>query len=295
MSLPVDRRLLLAGLSGLTLSALMPSGARAAADGPAAVAAIEAKVGGRLGVAVRDSGDGRAFGHRADERFASCSTGKLLLAAATLLRVDRGEEDLARRIAYGRADLVPYSPVLEPGLAEGSLGVEAIARAAVVLSDNGAANLLLAALGGPAAMTAWARAFGDEVTRVDRGEPDLNSAEPGDPRDTTTPTAMLGHLDRLLLGAALSPASRARLFGWMVESPTGKRRLRGGIPADWTAGDKTGTGGHGTTADVALLQPPGRAPILVAAYLTECPAPIADREAALAAVGRLVAGWATSR
>ncbi len=253
------------------------------------LAALEARGGGRLGVAALDTGSGRRLAFRGGERFPLCSTFKVLLAGAVLARVEAGQEALDRRIPFSQADLVDHSPITSARLAEGGLSVEELCAATVRESDNAAANLLLKALGGPGALTAFARSLGDARTRLDRLEPELNSALPGDPRDTTTPRAMVDNLKALLLGDALSAAGRQRLEGWMITCATGKARLRAGVPAHWVVGDKTGAGLHGTVNDVAILRPPDRAPILVAAYFTGSRAAWADREALLAEVGRLVA------
>jgi beta-lactamase class A len=262
---------------------------QAARSAPARLAALEARAGGRLGVAALDTGTGRRIAHRGEERFPLCSTFKVLLAGAVLARVEKGQERLDRPIAYTKADLLEYAPVAAARLAEGRMTVEALCAAAVEASDNTAANLLLQALGGPGEVTAFARGLGDPVTRLDRTEPTLNTALPGDPRDTTTPAAMVESLKAMLLGGGLEPDSCQRLEGWMRGSLTGGDRLRAGLPATWTIGDKTGTGDRGTVNDVAILRPPGRAPILVAAYYTGSRAPLKDRNAVLAEVGRIVA------
>ena len=263
------------------------------------LAAIEARTGGRLGVAVLDTGSGRRIEYRAHERFAMCSTFKLLLAGAVLVRVDAGNESLDRRVAYGPADLLEYAPVAKEHVARGSLPVSALCAAAVEVSDNTAANLLLVTLGGPEGLTRYARSLGDEATRLDRMEPELNANAPGDPRDSTTPAAMLTSLSRLLVGDALTATSRARLETWLVKSRTGAARLRAGLPPTWRAGDKTGTCNNGATNDVAIAWPPGRPPVLAAAYFTGSTAPLAEREAALAEVGGVIATdpntWPASR
>jgi beta-lactamase class A len=258
------------------------------ASAAARLAALEARAGGRLGVAVLDTGSGRRLGHRGGERFPLCSTFKVLLAGAVLARVDAGQEALDRRLSYSQADLLDYAPVTTAHVAEGGLTVRDLCAAAVEVSDNTAANLLLRTLGGPGAITAFARSLGDPVTRLDRTEPTLNTALPGDPRDTTTPTALVDTLRALLLGPALKLASRQRLEGWMAACTTGRNRLRAGLPADWSVGDKTGSGERGTVNDVAILRPPHRAPILVAVYYTGSSAPMEDRNAVLAEVGRIV-------
>lgn len=261
----------------------------AAERAQARFAALEAASGGRLGVQVRDTGTAATFGYRADERFPLCSTFKLLAAGAVLARVDAGAESLERRIAYGPADLVEYSPATQPRLGEGAMALGALCEAAITLSDNTAANLILATLGGPPGLTRSLRTLGDSVTRLDRTEPTLNEALPGDPRDTTTPAAMLATTEALTLGTALTPASRAILVGWLRANRTGDTRLRAQLPEGWRVGDKTGSGERGTANDVGLLWPPDGAPILVAVYLTGTQAPPALRNATIAEVGRAVA------
>jgi beta-lactamase class A len=249
---------------------------------------LEQSIGGRLGVAVLDTGTGVTLGHRADERFPMCSTFKLLAAAAVLARVDREQERLDRRISFSKADLLEYAPVTTARVNEGSMTLAELCAAAITVSDNTAANLILATIGGPAGLTSHARSLGDRVTRLDRIEPTLNEATPGDSRDTTSPKAMLRNLRTLLLGKALSTTSRDTLQRWLVANTTGDARLRAGLPADWRVGDKTGSGEHGTTNDVAILWPPARDPILIAAYLTGNNAPSAVRDAVLADVARVV-------
>ena len=260
----------------------------AAAEG---LAALEARQGGRLGVAILDAGSGRVTAHRGDERFALCSTFKALAAARVLARVDAGEERLDRHLAYGREALVPYSPVTGPAVEAGGMTMAAICEAAVVLSDNTAGNLMLDSFGGPAGLTAWLRGLGDGATRLDRREPELNVVPAGELRDTTTPLAMAGTLRRLVLGEALSAASRERLVAWLVGCRTGDARIRAGLPAGWRVGDKTGTGPAPLTPtnDVAVAGPPGRAPLIIAAYLEGARGSDAERSAVLAEVGRIAA------
>jgi len=253
-----------------------------------AVSALERRHGGRLGIAVLDTTNGKLRAYRGDERFPLCSTFKFLAAAFVLARVDRKEESLDRRIVYGKADLVTYSPITEKYAGEG-MTVGAICEAAVTLSDNTAGNLLFDSFGGPAGLTAYMRSLGDEMTRLDRRETALNEAAPGDPRDTTTPSTMAAVLQKTLLGEALSPASRAQLADWLVATKTGDKRLRAGVPQGWRVGDKTGSGGHNATNDVGVIWPPDRAPIVVAAYYVGADASDDQRSAVLAEIGRLAA------
>jgi beta-lactamase class A len=205
-------------------------------------------------------------GYRAGEHFPMCSTFKLPLVAAVLKRVDAGEESLARRIAYDASALLEYAPVTREHVSEGGLSVEALCEASITLSDNTAANLLLETLDGPRGLTSFFRLMGDSTSRLDRNEPMLNTAIPGDERDTTTPSAMLGMMQELLVGDALSNVSKQRLLGWLMATKTGLERLRAGLPAEYRAGDKTGTGNHGATNDLAIAWPPSQPPILIAAY-----------------------------
>jgi beta-lactamase class A len=245
---------------------------------------LERRHGGRLGVAILSGPNG--IGRRTDERFALCSTFKFLAAAYALVRVDLGEESLSRRVVYSKSDLVIYSPTTEKHV-EGGLTISEICEAAMVLSDNTAGNLLLDSFGGPAGLTSFARSLGDTVTRLDRRETELNEATPGDPRDTTTPLAMPDLMRRILLGDALTCSSREQLIAWLVANRTGDKRLRAGVPKGWRVGDKTGGGSNNTTNDIAVIWPPGRAPILVTAYYTEARATDDERNAVLAEVGRL--------
>lgn len=266
--------------------AVLPTGTLTPAE--TKLRALEHQHGGRLGVFVRDTGSNSQLAHRANERFPMCSTFKFLLAAAVLKRVDDGKTRLDEEIAYGQKDLLDYAPVSKQHVDSGRLSVGALCTAAVVWSDNTAANLLLKHVGGPKAVTSYVRSLSDEVTRLDRNEPAMNRVPPGDPRDTTSPQAMVGDLQAILLGDALSAVSRQRLEDWMIAAQTGQARLRAGVPAGWRVGDKTGTGPNGSTNTVAILRPPQRAPLLVAVYYTGAKIPLKEREAVHAEVARII-------
>lgn len=287
----ISRRGLLAG-SLLAAPALW--GTRVFAQSPdedikRRLGAIEQKHGGRLGAAVLDTATGKQIAYRGDERFPLCSTFKALAAAFTLARVDRGEDSLNDRIVYPKESLVTYSPVTEKFAGEAGMTMSEICDAAITLSDNTAGNLLLDSFGGPAGLTAWLRTLGDTVTRLDRRETELNEALPGDPRDTTSPLAMAETLRKLLVGDSLSAKSREQLIAWLVANKTGDKRLRAGLPKDWRVGDKTGTGGHNATNDVAIVWPSGRAPLIVTAYYVESRGSDEERNAVIADVGRIAA------
>ena len=255
-----------------------------------AIQAIEQQVGGRLGVAVLDVASGAALHWRGAERFPLCSTFKVLLAAQVLNAVDQGKESLDARVHYPRSALLEYSPATEAHAGTDGMTVRALCEAVVTLSDNTAANLLLVRLGGPAALTRYMRSLGDRVTRLDRMEPALNEAQPGDVRDTTTPQAMLASLQAVALGNALSVTSRRQLVDWLLGCKTGGHTLRAGAPG-WMVGNKTGAG-TGTRNDVGILWRPGAdraaAPVCITSFLTATAAPPAARDAALANVAREV-------
>lgn len=253
-----------------------------------ALAAVEAKNGGRLGVVAFDTASGAVIAHRPDERFAMCSTHKLISAAVVLHLVDAGRTTLERRLPFGDADLMDYAPIAKKNLAAGFMTLETACMAALAWSDNTAANLLLDVIGGPSGWTTYARSLGDETTRLDRIEPGLNAAVPGDPRDTTTPQAMARDVGRLLLGDALSAPSRRRLTDWMLDSPITGGLLRAGLPRDWRVADKSGSGDNGTRNDVGLVLPPAGAPIVAAVYYTESPLKGAARDPVIAEVGAII-------
>lgn len=290
MSHLITRRMAAAGsLLAAPLVAAAPARAAIGPDLAAKFAALESRSGGRLGVAVLDTATGARGGHRIGERFALCSTFKVLAAAQILARVDKGDEQLDRRVIFSESDLVDYSPATKPRAGGRGMTMAELCEAAITLSDNTAGNLLLASFGGPAGLTAFLRALGDGVTRLDRIEPELNVVAPGDPRDTTAPAAMVETLRKLVLGDALKPVSRTQLTDWLVGNKTGDTRIRAGVPRDWKVGDKTGTGNAGETNDVGVLWPPGRAPIVLSVYYAESRASADARNAVVAEAARIVA------
>jgi beta-lactamase class A len=252
------------------------------------LAALEFSVGGRLGVAALDIATDRRVDFRSDHLWPMCSTFKLLLVGAVLAKIDEGREQLDRSITYGAADLLDYAPAAKKNAAQGHMSVAELCEAAIRYSDNTAANLLLKTVGGPGGVNAFVRTLGDRVTHLDRIEPFLNEVPPGDARDTTSPAAMLNDMAILLLHDRLTPPSRRLLTDWLVGCETGKERLRAGLPASWRVGDKTGSWSGGSTNDVAIAWPPGRGPLLIAAYLGYSSAPAADQAKALAEVARIV-------
>ncbi|MFC7291738.1 class A beta-lactamase [Hirschia litorea] len=237
--------------------------------------ALELRSQGEIGVAAINMATGEVLSHRGDQRFAMCSTFKWLLGALILRKVDQGDEDLDRYIQYAKEDLVYHSPETAPHADGAGMTISQLCSATIRTSDNTAANLLIASLGGPEGFTAMVRELGDEVTRLDRLEPALNENAPNDPRDTTTPLAMLGLMQACLFGDVLKDGSRKTLHGWMILANTGLDRLRAGFPAGWLAGDKTGTSSNRANNDVGFAVAPeglAQGPIIVVSF-TNVPNP----------------------
>jgi beta-lactamase class A len=252
------------------------------------ILSIEQRAGARISVAALDIGSGKRLDYRSEERFLMCSTFKFLAAAAVLKRVDNGQEKLDRFISYGAKDILEYAPVTRAHLKDGGMTLGALCAAAIEQSDNTAGNLLLDVIGGPEGLTSFARTIGDEITRLDRKEPELNSVIAGEERDTTTAAAMCSDLQRLLLGNVLSEASRHQLEDWLQHNETGALMIRAGVPKTWTVGDKTGRGSNGATNDIAIIRPPGRAPILLAIYSIGSTSSADDRTATVAETARVI-------
>ncbi|MEC5161301.1 MULTISPECIES: class A beta-lactamase [unclassified Janthinobacterium] len=294
------RRIFLLAAASVPLMA--PSSVRAVAGSGAAaakmhvavavaqLAELEKTLGGRLGVFALDTGDGSQLSHRAGERFAFCSTAKVMIASAILARSAQVAGRLRQRVRYAKGELVNYSPITERHVGDG-MTVAELCAAGIQYSDNTSANLLIKILGGPAAVTAYARSIGDTTFRLDRLETELNSAIPGDPRDTTTPEAMGLSLRRVALGDALAPASRELLQDWLRGNTTGAKRIRAAVPADWQVGDKTGTGDYGTANDVGVVWRPNRAPVVVSIYTTHAEKDAKASDEVIAAAARIVVAW----
>jgi beta-lactamase class A len=256
----------------------------------ARLAALEKSFGGRIGIFALDTATGARIEYRAQERFAFCSTFKLLLASDILKRSEREKGLLQRHVHYTQGDLVTYSPITEKHVEDG-MTVAELCAAALQYSDNTAANQLLKIAGGPAAVTAFARSIGDHEFRLDRWETALNTAIPGDLRDTSTPEAMGRDLRRLVLGDALARQQREQLRDWMLGNTTGAARIRAGVPAEWKVADKTGTGDYGTANDIAVLWPPHRAPIVVAIYTTQHEKTAKASSGVIASAARIVVAF----
>lgn len=296
----ITRRAAIAGSIALGAAACVPIDPSPRGRLAARLRIIEAAAGGTLGVALLDTASGTMIGHNRTDRFGHCSSFKLSLAAMILWRDQQGIEDADRLVRWSESDLMWVSPFTTERQQEGAT-LRELARATQVTGDNTAANVLLREAGGPAALTDFWRMLGDGESRLDRTEPELNHAPPGELRDTTTPEAMARTVQALCFDDTLRDEPRALLRQWLVETGTGARRVRAGLPQGWVAGDKTGTSlwpGMGSLyVDIGFAQPPGRAPLTFATYYRARethqgldPA----SEAVLAEVGRVLADFAAS-
>ena len=254
---------------------------------------VEAQLDARVGVTVVVHDSDLRWEYQADHRFPMSSTFKTLACAALLARVDAGEAQLDRIVRFSKTDLVEYSPVTESKADTAGMTLGELCAATIAISDNTAGNLVLQAIGGPAALTLFVRSLGDDITRLDRWETELNEAVPGDSRDTTTPNAMARLLEELLFGTALSVAAQAQLVTWLKANTVGDALLRAGIPEDWQIGDKTGAGGYGSRSIAAVMWPPIGSPVIATIYITETEASFAARNAAIASIGRALAATVT--
>ncbi|MEU3451080.1 class A beta-lactamase [Streptomyces thermolilacinus] len=299
---PNRRAVLATGVGAALAAAVAVTGPAHAAPGPSATGrgarvegllrALEATHDARLGAFAYDTGSGRTVAYRADERFPMASLFKTIAVAAVLRDLDRDGEVLARRVHY-TAQYVKdsgYSPVTElPRNVANGMTVAELCDATITRSDNAAANLLLRELGGPTSVTRFCRSIGDGVTRLDRWEPELNSAEPWRITDTTTPRAIGRTYGRLVLGDVLPAHDRERLTRWMLANQTSGERFRKGLPEDWLLADKTGGGGYGSNNNVGVAWPPGRPPVVLAVQTTRfTPDATADNEL-VAEAARLLA------
>ncbi|HEX5740326.1 MAG TPA: class A beta-lactamase [Pilimelia sp.] len=291
MAVLLSRRRLLLGASAAMLAVpAAPAGAAGTGGWRARLRALERRHDVRIGACAQDTARGVRVGYRAGERFPLLSTFKAFAAAAVLDRGRRHDPGLlTRRLRWAEADLVPHSPVTARHVADG-LTVAQLCDAAIAHSDNTAGNLLLGQIGGPAGLTRYLRRLGDPVSRLDRWEPDLNAWRPGDPRDTTTPAAAAGLLAATTVGGALAAEDRTRLTGWLRASVTGAARIRAGLPADWTVGDKTGTSGaYGAANDIAVATPPGAAPLVMSIYTNRPAADLPHLDPVVAATATVLA------
>lgn len=264
--------------------------ARTAQDATATqqkLADLEKRSGGRLGVALIDTADNSQILYRGNERFAMCSTSKVMAVSAILKQSETQKNLLNRRVEIKKSDLVNYNPITEKHLDTGMTLAE-LSAATLQYSDNTAMNKLLSTLGGPAKVTQFARSIGDATFRLDRPEPELNTAIPGDERDTSSPLAMAKSLHNLTLGNALGEPQRAQLIAWMKGNTTGAESIRAGLPATWVVGDKTGSGDYGTTNDIAIVWPENRAPLILVTYFTQPQQDAKGRKDVLAAATKIV-------
>lgn len=254
---------------------------------PEQIRTVEADTGARVGVYVLDTSNGTNWQYHGQDRFPLMSTFKTLACAKLLHDADHEGLLLTESVVIKEHDLITWSPVMKKRVGQAVSLTEACA-ATMLMSDNTAANIVLNAIQGPDALTAFLRQTGDRVTRLDRIEPALNEALPGDERDTTTPEAMVNNLKRLLLGDVLSDAARQQLTDWMKGNKVSDSLLRSVLPNDWDIADRSGDGGSGSRGITAIVWPADKAPLIISIYMTETEVSFKERNAAIAAIGRAI-------
>lgn len=252
------------------------------------LAALEREAQGRLGLCLLNTANQQRFSYRGDERFPVCSTFKALLVAAILKQSMRDTKLLQQHQIFSGQEVQAsgYAPITSQHIGSG-MTIAELCAATIQYSDNAAANVLLKVLGGPRALTAFVRDVGDLHFRLDRWEPELNSAIPGDVRDTSTPVAMTKTLYRLILGDALGLTQRAQLADWLKGNTTGDKRIRAGVQTGWPVGDKTGTGAYGSTNDIAVIWPPKARPLVLSVYFSQHAKDAATRDDVVALATRI--------
>ena len=296
----MNRRFFIGGTLALGAGACIPPDQSPLGRLAAELRIIEAAGGGTLGVDIFNTATGASVGINQDKRFGHSSSFKMSLAALLLQRHAAGTIDADRRVTWTEADLVYHAPFTRERIAAGAT-LRELARAAQLTSDNAAANILLRNLGGPAGMTAFWRSLGDDISRLDRYETQLNDVPEAEFRDTTTPAAMARTVARIIYGDVLPETERAELKSWMAQTDTGLKRVRAGLPEGWIAGDKTGTSGliNGAEyiySDIGFAEgPKGEGPLTFACYFRERQTEedvLARGEQALARVGRIIKEFA---
>lgn len=246
---------------------------------------LETTVNGRLGVYAINTSNNQTIQFHAKQRFPMCSTYKLMGVAAILKKSMSHPHFLQKIIHYRKFHLVDWSPITKQHVNNGMMILN-LCKAAITISDNTAINLLMKQLGGLSGVNDFAHSIGDKMFRIDRWEPQLNSAIPGDLRDTTTPEAMGQSLRKIVLGSVLAPHQRQLLQTWLKNNKTGASRIRAGVPADWVVGDKTGSGQYGATNDIGIIWPKKGAPIVLVVYFVGKTANAKSRNNIIAATTR---------
>lgn len=245
----------------------------------------ERELGARIGVSIYDVADNELWNYNGDTRFPLMSTFKVLACAKLLADIEKGLQSFDVSTVITTSSLIVWSPVTEKHVGE-KFTLKQACSATMIMSDNTAANIVLTGIKGPKALTQFMRSIGDEVTRLDRIEPDLNEALDGDKRDTTTPNAMVKSLHILLFGDVLSQASKSQLKQWMIDNKITGSLLRSVLPENWLIADRSGSGGYGSRGVAAVVWPEKRTPLIISIYLTQTDAPFAQRNKAIANIGK---------
>jgi len=245
---------------------------------------IEENLNGRVGVSIYDSAEKTQWHYNGNSRFPLMSTFKVLACAKLLADVEKGVQSLDSSTIITKGSLIVWSPITQKLIGK-QITLKQGCSATMITSDNTAANIVLSGIEGPKGLTKFMRSIGDDVTRLDRIEPELNEAIAGDKRDTSTPNAMVNSLNTLLFGDVLSQRSKNQLMQWMIDNEITGSLFRSVLPVTWSIADRSGAGGNGSRGIVAVVWSKNISPIIISVYLTQTDAPFAIRNKAIASIG----------
>jgi len=245
----------------------------------------ERHLGARIGVSIYDIAANDSWSYNGNDRFPLMSTFKVLACAKLLVDVEKGLQSFDTSTVITTDSLINWSPITK-NLVGKKMSLKQACSAAMIMSDNTATNIVLTGIKGPKALTQFMRSIGDDITRLDRIEPDLNEALDGDKRDTTTPNAMVKSLHTILFGDVLSQSSKTQLKQWMIDNKVTGSLLRSVLPKQWSIADRSGSGGFGSRGITAAVWSDKRTPIILSIYLTQTEASFVDRNKAIAAIGK---------
>ncbi|MFV0575049.1 MAG: class A beta-lactamase [Vibrio sp.] len=248
---------------------------------------VEQELSARVGVTILDVDSGKLWDHNGDQRFPLTSTFKTIACGKLLNDSEDGQLQLTDTVKVRTVDLVTYSPVVEKYVGK-QIELQNACQAAMYMSDNTAANIIIKAVGGTEAVTQFARTLGDKVTRLDRFEPELNQGKPNDERDTTTPNMISQDINALLFGSVLSEQSKQQLKEWMVNNQVTGNLLRSVLPDYWHIADRSGAGGYGSRSITAVVWTDNQSPVIISIYLTQTEASMDELNQAIVEIGKAI-------
>ncbi|MCL1135671.1 class A beta-lactamase [Shewanella hafniensis] len=243
--------------------------------------------GWNIGVSVIENSSNNVYSINGDERFSTNSTIKALACAIVLSEVDKNAVSLDDAMMINEQDVVSHSPVMKEFIGKKVTLADAC-KATMTYSDNTAANFAIKKSGGPEGITSFLRSMGDDITRADRYEPDLNTNLEGDLRDTSTANAMAANFNKLLLGNILSTQSKEQLKDWMMGNKVADNMLRLVLPTGWEIADSTGANSYGARGIISMVWSESQQPLIISIYIKKENTAIEEREKVISEIGRVI-------